>query len=555
MFDIDTHKGIRVDLGCGANKNPGFVGIDIQPLKGVDIVWDIERTPWPLPDDCALTVTASHILEHVSPHSGDKRLQPLIDLLVAKKILNLREARELGNPGPALINVMDEVWRVLKPYCQFAFVVPHGESPGFIQDPTHCTPFNETCVTPDTEVLTYSGYKLITDITPDDLVLSLNPQTNESEYISGNILTSFDRQGEMVHFSGRAIDLITNPNHRMWHSTRKLAKKNRWRFAPAEDFLTRDPASIVFSNRMIYEGNGITEWKIEDRHPAKPNSRLTNKSVFPIDVFADFMGWYLSEGSCEVTYDRPSSYRVHIAQKKDPQRAKIAEMVKELGFTPIVTPDSINFSAYALAPWLKQFGLCDQKFIPRDLLNAPISARQRLFDSLMAGDGCWIRNGEQFQFSVTSKRLADDFQVLAMSLGWRASVTPRLPARRGEIMGKEYDLKPQFLVAGSKYSDIYAKAFTKVEGYQGSVHSLQMPVNHIYMARRNGKCIWTGNTMHYFDPLSGTGLYQFYRPRPWKIEQQYFNPNGNLEVLLVKRPLDPSYEGVIPPLDITQEKR
>lgn len=142
---IDEKQGIKLELGGGDNPNPGFVNIDILPLPKVDIVWDLERTPWPLPDECALQVVASHVLEHINPHSGDKRLQGLVELLVAKKVFTIDEANEyMGLPGPAFINVMNEIWRVLKPKGQFAAVVPHAESHGYAQDPTHISMINET---------------------------------------------------------------------------------------------------------------------------------------------------------------------------------------------------------------------------------------------------------------------------------------------------------------------------------------------------------------------------------------------------------------------------
>lgn len=111
---IKDNAGIRLDIGCGSNKQPGFVGIDMLDLPGVDIIHDLEVTPWPLPDECVLTAIASHVLEHINPHKG------------------------------VFINVMDEIWRILKPRGQFALVVPHASSHGYAQDPTHCNPINET---------------------------------------------------------------------------------------------------------------------------------------------------------------------------------------------------------------------------------------------------------------------------------------------------------------------------------------------------------------------------------------------------------------------------
>jgi len=113
---LKQHMGIRLDIGCGHSKHPGFVGIDKLPLDGVDIVHDIEQTPWPLQDECVTTAIASHILEHINPASG------------------------------IFLNVMNEIWRVMKKDGQFAFVVPYAGSPGYWQDPTHCNGITEATV-------------------------------------------------------------------------------------------------------------------------------------------------------------------------------------------------------------------------------------------------------------------------------------------------------------------------------------------------------------------------------------------------------------------------
>ncbi|NIR25694.1 MAG: class I SAM-dependent methyltransferase [Gammaproteobacteria bacterium] len=110
---IEENQGIFLDIGCGANKQEGFIGMDMRDLPGVDIVHDVEEFPWPLPDDCARLAMASHLVEHINPHKG------------------------------VFIHFMNEVWRVMKTGGQFAISTPHGSSQGYIQDPTHCNPCNE----------------------------------------------------------------------------------------------------------------------------------------------------------------------------------------------------------------------------------------------------------------------------------------------------------------------------------------------------------------------------------------------------------------------------
>lgn len=106
-------SGIRLDIGCGANKTPGFVGMDMRPLEGVDIVQDVTQQPWPLPDESVLCAVASHLVEHIPPHNF------------------------------GFINFMNEVWRIMKVGGEFAMALPHGSSQGYLQDPTHCNPCNE----------------------------------------------------------------------------------------------------------------------------------------------------------------------------------------------------------------------------------------------------------------------------------------------------------------------------------------------------------------------------------------------------------------------------
>ena len=60
---------------------------------------------------------------------------------------------------------MNEVWRVMKVGGEFAIVVPHGRSDGFLQDPSHCNAINEARwayfdpFEPNTQGLLWNIYK------------------------------------------------------------------------------------------------------------------------------------------------------------------------------------------------------------------------------------------------------------------------------------------------------------------------------------------------------------------------------------------------------------
>ena len=64
-----THAPVRppkskLDVGCGNHCLPGAVGIDIFPMAGVDYVHDVNRAPWPFPDDSFEFVRCMHAIEH-----------------------------------------------------------------------------------------------------------------------------------------------------------------------------------------------------------------------------------------------------------------------------------------------------------------------------------------------------------------------------------------------------------------------------------------------------------------------------------------------------------
>ncbi len=105
---------MKLDIGCGAKKQEGYIGVDFIKHEGVDIVCDLEEFPWPFEDNSIREVRAWHILEHIE----------------RRKFFDAKG-------GPC---VMSEVWRILEPNGLFHVGAPWGLTIQYIQDPTHCNP-------------------------------------------------------------------------------------------------------------------------------------------------------------------------------------------------------------------------------------------------------------------------------------------------------------------------------------------------------------------------------------------------------------------------------
>ena len=92
-----------LEVGCGPSKSPGATGLDRLALPGVDVVHDVDRIPWPLPDDEFDEVRCLHVLEHVDDICG----------------------------------VMDELHRITRPGGRVRIVVPYFARYSAFKDPTH----------------------------------------------------------------------------------------------------------------------------------------------------------------------------------------------------------------------------------------------------------------------------------------------------------------------------------------------------------------------------------------------------------------------------------
>ncbi len=56
---------MKLNLGCGNKKRPGYINVDIVPSKTVDILANLNHAPFPFKDDSFDEVYCDHILAHL----------------------------------------------------------------------------------------------------------------------------------------------------------------------------------------------------------------------------------------------------------------------------------------------------------------------------------------------------------------------------------------------------------------------------------------------------------------------------------------------------------
>lgn len=84
-------KKVKLNLGCRDDLQEGFIGLDISPKCSADIIWDLNKTPWPFDNSSVDEIFTSHCIEHLD----------------------------------CLDTFLKEVYRICKPSAKITLIYPH----------------------------------------------------------------------------------------------------------------------------------------------------------------------------------------------------------------------------------------------------------------------------------------------------------------------------------------------------------------------------------------------------------------------------------------------
>ena len=375
------------------------------------------------------------------------------------------------------------------------------------------------CYAEGTQVLTTKGWKEFKDVTTQDVVYSLNPQTREIEETNIVGVQKYTYNGELIHFFNRSLECLVTPEHQMVYISKsgahEIKKCNATEYKPSMGAFYRSAVNTAKDRTNIMFGD---------------------KNI-PFDVYCEFMGYYLADGSMQ------HDYGIVLSQEKgQPAWKRMQTCIKKMGFTPHVYKSTIVLYNRAFGQELLKYGTAHYKYIPQEILNASKRQIQIFLDAFIVCDGhikkprpfmgnrghvCTPNHGERMYFT-SSPQMAAEIGLLLLKVGHRPSyriMSPKNTVKKdGTVIKQRYDCY-RISECDSATATVFNKE--KVE-YIGFVYDVTLENNHIMYIQKDGKCFWGSNCMCTSDPvmISGEERKDFYK-RLFKGEDMtnYVSPN------------------------------
>ncbi|MBQ8958636.1 MAG: hypothetical protein IJ057_09100 [Bacteroidales bacterium] len=338
------------------------------------------------------------------------------------------------------------------------------------------------CYSSDSEVYTADGWKFFKDVKDDDLILSLNPETRDLEYVGITLNISRPHKGKMVHLHNRSYSQLVTPEHEVL----VVSKNDGWTFKRIE-------AEQCGKSQPIYRSS---EWRGK-----KIDSVKIGTHDVKFALFAKFMGYWLSDGSLGHRYE------VGIAQQ-DEDRARIYDCIADMGMKPRYNGGKIEFNDKDWYEYLSQFGKAADKFVPSEIKESDKTGIRVFLDAFISCDGhikkakpfvgshgnlCVPKDDERV-YCTSSKRMASDLGELILKTGNRPSYhVSHTAGKQQEFRNGVYTINYDCITISecrSQYATQYQKDFVD---YDGMVYDLTLERNNTMYIRRNGKCFWGSN--------------------------------------------------------------
>ncbi len=274
------------------------------------------------------------------------------------------------------------------------------------------------CCDAETEVLTPDGWVKFPDLKPQSPVATYSLDRDRLEFQLPTDRIKKEFTGQMYTVESRALSLRITSDHEL------LVKRRAWNTSEPWAFL--EAKSVAGSQYKIRRTAGV----FEDGRYTDTDFVFNFVAEPSLEDWAEFLGYFISEGSIGGGKEYGTGEHIRIYQRPEgmgPIRACASLIFGDAVKTwrdPRNGVEAVVINRTELAQVLRE--QCGQgsweKRIPRVAFSWPRSARSRLLDALMYGDGCEDEYGHRI-YNTCNEGLADDVQRLMILNGSPSTIS------------------------------------------------------------------------------------------------------------------------------------
>lgn len=381
------------------------------------------------------------------------------------------------------------------------------------------------CFDTSTEVLTRRGWVHWGEVLSTDELYTKNKDLDSNTWFERPLhLIENYFEGELYGYEGKHLNWLVTPNHNLWgvpHITAKSKSYYKARLYTAKSVYNKD--GIIDSFGSVYTGTLLDDYVVTF-NGADWRSKSISMTLYDYCVF---MGWYLSEGCCNIDENGRGRIRISQAKQVNPSGfSEIEDILHRIGFSnvtyehkhknfgknggiaakstsPAGTPVTLRVYSAPLAKHLKQFG--DRawlKRIPDIIFEASPRARRAFIEAYTKGDGCvrkttfsGAKQSSNVLIGTTSPYMVEGLQRLAILTGYAAWTGLE---KRAGLQHCKHDYYRVIISENVTTQTFRKKPADRYLGhykvpYTGKVYCATMRTGLLYV-RRNGKCMWSGNS-------------------------------------------------------------
>lgn len=367
------------------------------------------------------------------------------------------------------------------------------------------------CYDQSHEVLTTNGWIRIDKLTKKHKVASLD--NGVMKYTKVKELQEYNYKGKMYVVESSQVSLKVTPNHRMYISEKD--KSNKYKILKAEELYGKRVKYLKSCDSFeqninkkdlpkelgLDDSNNIKYFVIHDKHGEV-------KSKYNLKDWLVIFGIWLANGS--IDNNKTVSFAANKQQAKDALVKACTNLNIRLGIYSDKKEYNIN-SVDIIRTFNHQTET--NKYIPEWVWCLSSEQCKILIDSMILGDGYYMKGTTTIRFDTSSVKLRDDFQRLAFHAGYSANYY--LKSKAGDnhpiysANGKKFDTPKEIVSTAdswrltlistqnkplvNKKSD-GANQLDKWEDFDGKVYCCTVPGDGIIYVRRNGMPVWCGNS-------------------------------------------------------------